>query len=108
MSNLSFVIGLSIFAVYFSTDMMSMEWLYNTLKPVLQLPDYTVDIVGFFPWFGMVLIGIFVAHNRLFGLTIQQNRITRMISIVGMHALAIYMFHQVILFGLIWAVWKLV
>jgi uncharacterized membrane protein len=51
MSNLSFVIGLSIFAVYFSTDMMSMEWLYNTLKPVLQLPDYTVDIVGFFPSF---------------------------------------------------------
>ena len=65
-----------------------------------NIPGYTVDVVSFTPWFGVVLIGIFVMNKKIFGLKIQQNKITKSVAFLGQHSLIIYLVHQPLFFGL--------
>lgn len=75
------------------------SWLYDFLQPVLSLPVYTEDIVRFFPWFGVVLIGIFLGHKNFFGLKIPEIAASEKIALLGRHSLLIYLVHQPVLFG---------
>ena len=95
---LSLILGIGIIASYVMG--------YFHLDPILAysvehfyIPRYTVDVVSFTPWFGVVLIGIFLMYKKLFGIAIKENRTGRRVAFLGKHSLIIYLFHQPILFG---------
>jgi uncharacterized membrane protein len=63
---------------------------------------YTEDLVTIFPWFAIVLIGIFiVAMGCHLSPHLKANFISNKIAFLGRHSLIIYMIHQPILFGAI-------
>ena len=57
----SLIVGVSIIVLYW-LGILHLKWLFALLKPLLYLPQSTLDIVRFFPWFGVVLIGIFLSN----------------------------------------------
>ena len=95
---LSLILGVTIL-VLFNLDLISTHWLYLQLRELLHLPKYTEDLVRFVPWFGVVLIGIFIGHKKYFDFNTQENRLTKPLTFLGKHALVIYLVHQPILFG---------
>ena len=66
----------------------------------LHIPSFTVDVVSFTPWFGLVLIGVFLMNKNLFGFRLKANALTQKFSFLGRHSLVIYLVHQPILFGM--------
>ena len=69
---------------------------------------YTVDYYPILPWFGVVLLGIFVGnvlypeYKRKFRLkNLSYLRITKILSFLGRHSLVIYLIHQPIMIGII-------
>ena len=69
---------------------------------------YTVDYFPLIPWFGVVLIGIFIGKNlypdykRRFNLKDLSNyKIVAKLSFLGCHSLIIYLVHQPIIIALI-------
>ncbi len=101
--NLALFLGIVIILSYVA-DLFRLDGLLEFLSLHLPLPRHTVDVVSFTPWFGVVLIGIFVMHKRVFGLRIGENRLTRRVSFLGRHALAVYLLQQPILFSLFYAI----
>lgn len=99
MPNISFLFGLGIIGSYLLG--------YFHLDPLLEftmehfhIPKYTVDMVSFTPWFGVVLIGIFLMHKNLFGLRLKEGKAGTRLAFFGKHSLLIYLLHQPILFGI--------
>ena len=95
----SLVVGLSILILY-NLGLANMHWLYNPLQDILHLPRHTEDLVQFVPWFGVLLIGIFVGHTKWYDWGIKSNQVSESLSFLGQHALIIYLIHQPILFGI--------
>jgi len=69
---------------------------------------YTVDYYPILPWFGVILLGIFVGnvlypeYKRKFRLKdLSSFRITKILSFLGRHSLIIYLIHQPIMIGII-------
>ena len=86
-------------------DMAWLQWLgMMTHKPV------TEDYVPLVPWFGVVLIGMylgrrFVETGRPAVLAADsQRRAVRGLAWAGRHSLLIYMLHQPILIGMLWLI----
>jgi len=86
---------------------LDLHWLFRVLQSPLHLPGrHTEDLVSFFPWFGVVLLGIAVAaygiHKRLFAFSFfsSDNRPNHFLAFAGRHALVIYLLHLPLLFGL--------
>ena len=75
--------------------------LFSLLQQPLHLPpEYTEDLVTPFPWFAVVLIGIFiVAKDWHLIPKVKATIISNNISFLGRHSLLIYLIHQPILFG---------
>jgi uncharacterized membrane protein len=68
---------------------------------------YTFDYYPIFPWFGFILLGIFLGKSSFLNLIINLKFrsyyciiIRNILSFFGRYSLLIYMFHQVFLFGL--------
>jgi len=97
--NFSFLLGL-VFLLSYNLGYFHFDALLEFSKQNLGLPSHTEDIVSFTPWFGLVLIGIFLMHHNLFSFKIKENNTTQGISFLGKHALIIYIIHQPILFGI--------
>ena len=77
------------------------------------IPQYfqTVDYFPIFPWFGLILIGIFIGntlyHNyeRHFKIhDISSLPLTRFFGFLGKHSLLIYLTHQPILIALMYTI----
>ena len=75
----------------------------------------TEDYVPLFPWFGMVLIGMGLAHwtqntPALSKLLYWQSRqpVVTALTFAGRHSLLIYLLHQPIFLGLLYVVTKLI
>jgi len=96
---LSLVVGVSIILLY-NLGLANMHWLYNDLQELLHLPRHTEDLVQFVPWFGVLLIGIFIGDRRWYALGIKSSRVTEYLAFLGQHTLIIYLIHQPILFGI--------
>ena len=73
-------------------------WKWGVLH--LGIPTQTVDLVSFFPWIGVVLIGIFVMYKELFNINIKSSAFSNTLAFLGQHSLIIYLVHQPILYGL--------
>lgn len=75
------------------------------------LPDYTNDYVAFVPWFGMVLIGIYMGSCRWFVADPCKawfsHKIRPMTVWPGQHSLSIYLLHQPILIGILYVITRL-
>jgi len=74
------------------------RWLFDMFDGFL--PSYTVDLARFFPWFGVVLIGMVIFHYGLHNKFFKVKKL----SFLGRHSLLIYMIHQPILFGLLYII----
>ena len=96
---LSLAVGLLIILLY-NMGLANMHWLYNYLQESLHLPRHTEDLVQFVPWFGVLLVGIFIGHQRWYEWGVKSNRTTEGLAFLGKHALIIYLVHQPILFGI--------
>ena len=73
----------------------------------LQYPGFnSVDYVPVFPWFGLILIGVFLGNllfpegNRRYKTGIN-HLLTRILSRMGRNSLIIYLVHQPVFVGLI-------
>jgi len=97
---IALILGIGI-VVAFNLHYINMNWAYELLKAPLHLPKHTEDLVPLTPWFGVVLIGLFVGKKRLFLFPLQENKITNTIGLLGKHSLLIYLIHQPIFFGFI-------
>ena len=85
----------------FNLNIINMHWLYELVKGVLHLPARTEDLVPLIPWFGVVLIGLFIGKKRLFLFPLPSNKFTEFIGLLGKHSLVIYLVHQPLFFGII-------
>jgi uncharacterized membrane protein len=72
-------------------------WEWGVLH--LGIPPRTMDLVSFFPWIGVVLIGIFVMHKEFFNIKIKPSAVSNKFVFLGQHSLIIYLLHQPILYG---------
>lgn len=102
---ISLFFGLSI-VVLWSLDIINMHWLFNILSKPLFLPVHTEDLAPLTPWFGIVLIGIFLGAKGVFTFYIKENILTKNIAILGKNSLLIYIVHQPILFGTTFLIYK--
>ena len=64
----------------------------------------TSDYVPLFPWFGVVLIGMYLArviekYELLSKTTQRKNGFSRLLALGGRHSLLIYLLHQPLFFG---------
>jgi len=95
---LALLLGILIVGLY-HFDVIHMHWLFHLLQYPLHLPQHTEDLVPMFPWFGVVLIGIFIGKKRLFLFPLKENKVSESVAFLGKHSLAIYLLHQPIFFG---------
>ena len=72
-------------------------WEWSVLQ--LGIPTRTVDLVTFFPWIGVVLIGIFIMKKEIFHIKIKPSAISNKLVFLGQYSLIIYLVHQPILYG---------
>jgi len=98
------VIGSQIQDSFF--DQAPLQWIgLMTHKPI------TEDYVPLFPWFGVVLLGIFFArwattaqHFPAFGQWRSDLAVVRGLRFAGRHSLLIYMLHQPLFIGCLYLV----
>ncbi len=79
---------------------------FNLTLPWFNLSQPAIDYIPFFPWFGATLIGIFLGKKGLTNIQLKF-KYQEIIEKLGQHSLIIYLLHQPILFGLLYAVWYL-
>ena len=76
---------------------------------MLTVATGSADFTPIFPWFGIVLVGIFIAHalgQNMYSLMSRNNSVIRILGLAGRHGLLIYMLHQPILWAVIY-LWTL-
>jgi len=85
-------------------DRPGLQWFgLMTHKPI------TEDYVPLLPWFGVVLIGLFLGRyflrsswNKRLSAWHSSHAIARLLALAGRHSLLIYIAHQPVLMGLVW------
>lgn len=104
--NLTFGIGLVLLDTLYSNVFFN-DPAINWLGLMTHLP-YTEDYVPLIPWFGVVLIGMFIGkalftvNNTPSWLAWNANNpVTKTLAFSGRHSLHIYILHQPIFIGLI-------
>jgi uncharacterized membrane protein len=95
---ISLIIGLAIITVY-NIGWVSGIWPFNYIRD--QLPTYSNDYVGLFPWLGVVLAGIwFASTSFLKNDPLQRFNKNTWIAFPGKHSLVIYLIHQPAFFAI--------
>jgi uncharacterized membrane protein len=101
-------VGLGAAASHPVFDQRALQWVgLMTHKP------YTEDYVPIFPWFGAVLLGIFLGRAVLLSGIIDKvrawrprDRISRLLALGGRHSLLIYMLHQPIFISALYVIFS--
>ena len=110
--NLALGVGLIVFGLTFQHtwfDQPGWQWIgLMTHKPM------TEDYVPLIPWFGVVLLGLFMGKlifPRSPGKTVprftqwqEKNRFSRLLAFGGRHSLPIYMLHQPVFFAVLYLI----
>ncbi len=66
-----------------------------------------MDDVPFYPWFSVVLLGIYLESVNVHKLPVKENGPTRGLALLGRHSLKIYLIHQPIFVGICILIYKL-
>jgi uncharacterized membrane protein len=97
------LIGLGLFVKTPIFDAKHLNWIgFTTHKPI------TEDYVPLLPWFGVVLIGMFLGQRFLASalLPLKEWRpaagASRLLALGGRHTLPLYMLHQPVFMGLLY------
>ena len=96
--NFSLLVGL-VFLLSYNLGYFHLDFILDYAVSNFGLPRHTEDVVSFTPWFGVILIGIFLMHHNLFSFKVKQTQLTQKVAFLGKHALIIYLVHQPVLFG---------
>lgn len=111
-TNLILGIGIIVVSNHVGFDFMNPRYL-DWIGLITQKP-YTEDFAPIFPWFGVVLLGIFFARLvytekpiRFFSQWHSRLAAFRILRFGGRHSLIIYMLHQPVFFGTIALIHKL-
>jgi uncharacterized membrane protein len=73
-----------------------------TLIPAAKwLKVIPADYIPFYPWFGIVLLGIYLESVNFHKIPLKRNYLTRPFEAMGKHSLKIYLLHQPILIGML-------
>lgn len=78
-------------------DILGMPW------PWIELSHSSMDYIPPFPWLAWVLLGIYLHHRQWHKLPFPSAKIWHALTWPGRHSLVIYLSHQGILYGLVWA-----
>lgn len=76
----------------------------------LSVPAPTFDFEPLIPWFGAFLFGIFIGNwlyakgKRGFVLKENNSKPLKFLEFLGKNSLKIYLLHQIVLFGLVYAI----
>lgn len=104
-SNLVIGVGILLLDYFYQNPLF--HKIYLQWIGLMQYKPATDDYAPLIPWFGVVLIGMFIArwtvvNARFPELTTWQpeNWLTRALQIAGIHSLLIYMLHQPLFYGL--------
>lgn len=89
-----------------ATNTLHMHGLFSLLQEPLFLPSpHTEDLVPLVPWFALVLLGVLMVQHNVYQKFFKQKifslnfAIHKLLKKMGQHSLAIYLIHQLILFG---------
>ena len=77
---------------------------FNYKYPFFVLTKKPVDHVALFPWFGCVLMGIFLYSKGIHNIKIPDYKFKNVFSFLGRYSLEIYLLHQAILFPLVYLI----
>ena len=95
---IALLVGIA-FIVVFNLNWVSSTWPFTPVRHLL--PAYTNDYVGIFPWVGMVLIGVWMAHlNWIKSDPLGWVGPNKYVSFMSKHSLVIYLVHQPIFFAI--------
>ncbi|MFC1824968.1 heparan-alpha-glucosaminide N-acetyltransferase [Thermodesulfobacteriota bacterium] len=73
-----------------------------TILPLSELLGVIpADYIPLYPWFGLVLLGIYLESVGFHKMPIKSNICTRPFEAMGRHSLKIYLLHQPVLFGVL-------
>lgn len=71
--------------------------------PWFSMPHKSMDYIPAFPWLGVVLLGIFATHQGWHKWEPKEGLPLKILKYLGIHSFLIYMLHQPILYGLVFA-----
>jgi len=104
--------GISLTAIGFILKTMTFDFYWFLWLGFIPTTFFTVDYFPLLPWFGVVLIGIFIGNTfykenkRTFNLKDMSIFMpVKFICFIGRHSLVIYLIHQPIVIGLIHLIW---
>ena len=97
------------FSLLFGLIFVSSNLIFQpTLIPLSQLLGVTpMDYVPFYPWFGMVLFGIYLQSIQFHKIPIKKIFPIKLLEIMGKHSLKIYLLHRPVVFGTFLLLYKL-
>lgn len=76
------------------------------VSSIIQKPS--LDFIPIYPWFWAILLGIILAPYLSRMSFLNRVKPNKFLNFLGQHSLKIYLLHQPVLFGLIWAYTNLV
>lgn len=97
---IAFIVGIFIIVLSYY-DYTNLHFLFLYTRTIFNIPYYTVDLVYFFPWMGVVLIGIYLQFKNLYGFKLKYSSTKNILAYMGRRSLLIYLIHQPILYGLV-------
>ena len=75
----------------------------NIKIPFYEMDHAAMDYIPIWPWVGHSFLGVFFVHYGIHEVSIPTNSFTKLIFFLGKKALPIYLIHQPIMYGIIWA-----
>jgi uncharacterized membrane protein len=66
-----------------------------------------IDYIPFYPYFGIVLVGIFLESVNFHRIPMKRSFLTRPLEIMGQHSLKIYLIHRPVIYGLFIGLYRL-
>lgn len=100
---INFIIGWVMIVVY-NLDLLPFGWPVNLIRHIFH-DGKSVDYVSIFPWLGVALIASSLSQ-KLFSLNVLNRigaRFPGFVQFLGRHSLPVYLIHQPILFGILYA-----
>ena len=66
-----------------------------------------IDYIPFYPWVGIVLLGIYVESVDFHKIPLKRTFLIRLFETMGKHSLKIYLLHRPSVFGMVFLLYKL-